>query len=241
MHASPSSQTSLLLVTVQPEAGRQLSSVQLLPSSHWIDVPAHLPSPQTSFPVQASPSSHSAVLFLVVQPVLASQASSVQTSPSSQVSLVPAHLPPSQASFSVHASPSSQLPSAGSWVHPLSGSHPSLVQGSPSSQFLPPAQAPASGVPPSLAAESGALCPCCRHPASRCPRRDRYRRVLRCPRPSRQHRTALLPVDPRCSQPRWPGPGFRPIRRRSLRFYSPRPPPFNTRLVATAWRPDDAS
>jgi hypothetical protein len=111
VHASPSSQGSVLFAYTQPEAGSQLSSVQPLLSLQLIGVPPQLPSKHTSPAVHALPSLHDAVLFGCVQPP-PSHTSFVQPLPSS------AHGPllfvctqPEAGSqeSSVHALPSSQL------------------------------------------------------------------------------------------------------------------------------------
>ena len=60
-------------------------------------VPAHVPSEQTSFRVQASPSSHAAVLSAFTH-VPSTQLSFVQTLSSSQSFAVPAHVPSEQTS-----------------------------------------------------------------------------------------------------------------------------------------------
>ena len=62
-----SSQGLLLLTWRQPVARSQESSVHPLPSSQLMGAPAHSPSAQTSWSVQASPSLHMTLLFVCVQ------------------------------------------------------------------------------------------------------------------------------------------------------------------------------
>jgi hypothetical protein len=135
VQAFPSLHITLLLVFVQPWAGRQASVVQTLPSSQLgAGPPTQAPPEQASAVVQAFPSLHGLLLSGCRQPSETSQVSSVQPLLSSQFGAPPpTHVPPEQASFIVQALPSLQElvllvntqtpPWQESVVHPLLSLH----------------------------------------------------------------------------------------------------------------------
>jgi hypothetical protein len=109
VHASLSSQGSLLFTWAQPLDGLQLSSVQGLLSLQFADAPGtHAPPLHVSAVVQALPSLHGAVLEVCAHPVAGLQPSSVHTLLSLQSGGgPPVQDPPLHVSFVVHKFPSS--------------------------------------------------------------------------------------------------------------------------------------
>jgi len=146
----PSSQGPVLSTLAQPEAGSQLSLVQVLLSLQSRGVPEQTPPLHASPTVHALPSSQDNPTGVFRQPMAASQLSVVQTLLSSQFGAgPPTQVPAWQMSLVVQAFPSSQaVPSAdsGSLHWPLAGAqlpaswHWSLAVHSTGSD---PAQAPA--------------------------------------------------------------------------------------------------
>ena len=142
MHAFPSSHAAVLLVKTHPEAGLQLSDVQLLLSLQVTAAPPwQVPPPQVSSDVHAFPSSHAAVLSVKTQPVAGLQLSDVHTLWSSQESVpVPDRQTPFEhVSPVVQAFPSSQAAVLSVKTQPLTLSQMSDVQGLPSSHTSVPA------------------------------------------------------------------------------------------------------
>ena len=84
VQAFPSLHGAVLLATLHPVAGLQVSVVHALPSSQLIAVPWHVPPPQKSSDVQALPSSQATALLEWTHPKAESQESSVQGLSSSQ-------------------------------------------------------------------------------------------------------------------------------------------------------------
>ena len=156
VHASPSSQGSVLSTFRQPRTESQESSVQGLASSQsGAAPPTQTPAAQVSPVVQALPSSHDSMLSTLTQPRTESHESLVHGLPSSQSSgAPPTHDPPEQVSSIVHASPSSHGSELSVLTHPVAGSHVSSVQMLPSSQSAgaPPTQVPAAHVSPTVQA-----------------------------------------------------------------------------------------
>src|SRR6185503_13008430 len=90
VQALPSSQGSVLLVCVHPEAALQPSVVHTLLSSQLSAAPpTQTPPLHASDVVQALPSSQGLVLFVCVHPEAALQPSVVHTLPSSQLGAAP--------------------------------------------------------------------------------------------------------------------------------------------------------
>ncbi len=139
--ASPTVQTLLSVQLAefakltQPFSGSQASSLQGLPSSQLISLPAtQPPPPQASPTVQTEPSSQGSVLLLCEQPPEASQESVVQPLPSSQFLALPGmHWPPEHKSVTVQTLPSEQPAALLAVTQPCLGSQESSVQGLPSS------------------------------------------------------------------------------------------------------------
>ena len=88
VHASPSSQASMLFENTQPVDVLQLSVVHKLASSQAIGVPTQAPPEQLSPVVHALPSEHALALLAWTHPVAVSQLSVVQTLPSSHSAFV---------------------------------------------------------------------------------------------------------------------------------------------------------
>ena len=118
VQAFPSSQAFVLFVKTQPDAGLQLSVVQMLLSLQTMPTPAQTPPPQASPDVQALPSSHvdpSADAGFEQTPDAGSQtpASWHESEATHTTGFVPVHTPPWQLSVCVQALPSVQVePSA---------------------------------------------------------------------------------------------------------------------------------
>ena len=141
MHTLASLHCALLLAWAQPLPGEQLSSVQTLPSSQLMALPApHLPPSQVSPSVHRLLSVQTALLVMWPQPAILSQLSSVQGLPSSQLATLPGTQAPAlQTSPTVHTVPSSQGTVLFVDVHaPVTGLQFSVVQGFLSSQVLGP-------------------------------------------------------------------------------------------------------
>ncbi len=113
VQAELSLQGRVLLTCVQPLAGSQLSSVQVLASAQSMVVPVQAPARQISAFVQAFLSSHAKALSVCVQPRARSQPSLVQAFASSQSRVVPVQAPARQASAPVQALPSLQGDASG--------------------------------------------------------------------------------------------------------------------------------
>jgi hypothetical protein len=171
VHASLSSQGTVLSALIHPIPESHESSVQTLASSQsGAAPPMQMPAEHVSLVVQASPSSHGAVLFVFTHPVPGSQVSSVQTSPSSQSGAgPPTQAPPEQVSSVVQASASSHGTLLGMFWQPTPESHRSMVQILASSQSggAPPAQTPnqqASLVVQALPSSQGTVLSALTHP-----------------------------------------------------------------------------
>lgn len=103
--------TPVVGVNTQPEAGAQLSVVQVLPSSHvGAAPPTHVPPKQLSAVVHALPSEQftPSLPGACAQPLAMSQESTVQGLPSSQLTPVPWQNLATQVSLLVQALPSLQ-------------------------------------------------------------------------------------------------------------------------------------
>ena len=150
VHKLLSLQGELLLTSLQPVAGSQLSDVHSLPSSQLTAMGAVQPPPLQMSPlVQALLSLQIALLLALLQaPVAMLQLSVVHGLPSEHVFLAPdAHLPAAQTSGAVHASLSEHpLVLLTELQTPLLALQLSLVQGLASSQTLaaPDLHTPAS-------------------------------------------------------------------------------------------------
>ncbi len=109
VQALPSLQPSALLGNTHPDAGLQVSSVQMLPSVQVSSAPGtHTVLAQVSPMVHTLPSLQPTVLAGKEQPVAAMQLSLVQMLPSLQTIGVPEQTPAAHLSGFVQALPSSQ-------------------------------------------------------------------------------------------------------------------------------------
>jgi hypothetical protein len=104
VHASSSSQASVLFENTQPVAVLQLSVVQKLASSQAIGVPTQAPPEQLSPVVHAFPSEQAFALFAWTQPIGVSHVSVVHTLPSSHSAFVE-HVTPMSPGASVIGGP----------------------------------------------------------------------------------------------------------------------------------------